>query len=245
MDNELIYTRKRSVASSFMDCTAKLGVAHSVLMLQDNLTECFGMLKADNYRYKDVYNAFWVFTKTKVHFTRRPDWTEEFEASTFPADNVGFRTNINSIFKDKDGNTLITANSECCCLDFEKHRPVKLSNTDFPQDNFPLPVFEDKFEKFDFETTEDDFVYSQQVRCSMIDMSNHLNNTEYVKLGTNVLSANFLQTHEAKDLEVHYLGECKELQLLKIYKKEIDGRIFIRIKEDCRTVFEMCISFYN
>jgi len=243
MENKLIYSQKRKVSATYMDCSAKLGVANTLFMIQDNLSECFGMLKADNYRYKEVFNAFWVFTKTKVHFNRRPEWIEEFDAATFPVDNAGFRTNINSVFTDKEGNILLTANSECCCLDFEKHRPVKLSNTDFPGDNFPETVFEGSFEKFDFETTENDFVYSQEVRASMLDMSNHLNNTEYVKLGINVLPSEYLQTKDVKDLEVHFMGECKEYQILKVYKKEIENRIYVRIKTEEKTVFEMCISY--
>ena len=51
MENKLIYKQPRKVSASFMDCTAKLGLSQSISMIQDNLTECFDYLNADNYRY--------------------------------------------------------------------------------------------------------------------------------------------------------------------------------------------------
>ncbi len=61
-ENSIIYSQKRKVSASFMDCTAKLGISHAAGMIQDNLTECFGAIGADNYRFNKEYNAFWVFT---------------------------------------------------------------------------------------------------------------------------------------------------------------------------------------
>ena len=242
-ENSIIYSQKRKVSASFMDCTAKLGISHAAGMIQDNLTECFGAMGADNYRFNKEYNAFWVFTKTMVHFERRPDWEEIFLAETFPVNNAVFRTEVNSVFKDRNGKILLTAGTECCCLDLTSHRPKKITDTDFPRENFPASVFENRFNKFDFETTDEDYVYSQQVRCQLMDMSNHLNNIEYVKMGVGVLDADFIKSHEIKEMEVHYMGECKEFQKLKIYKTEKDGKIFVRIRESDRTVFEMSMSF--
>ena len=125
-ENSIIYSQKRKVSASFMDCTAKLGISHAAGMIQDNLTECFGAMGADNYRFNKEYNAFWVFTKTMVHFERRPDWEEIFLAETFPVNNAVFRTEVNSVFKDRNGKILLTANTECCCLDLTSHRPKKL-----------------------------------------------------------------------------------------------------------------------
>lgn len=244
MSNDLIFEMDRRVSSAFIDSTGKMGISQSVLMVQDNLTECFGMLKADNFVYREKFNAFWVFTKTRLHFEKRPFWQESIKTSTFPVNNMGFRANINTLISDKDGEKLITANQECCCLDFEKHRPLKISNLDFPKENFPAPVFTDDFEKFGADFTEENFVYSQTILSQMIDMSHHLNNIEYVKLGTNAFSDDFINTHEVKDLEVHYLSESKEGQNLRIFKKELDSKFFIKIMEQTRPVFEMMISFY-
>lgn len=244
MEKNNIFTQQRKISSAFIDSTGKIGIAQAVLMVQDNLTECFGMLGADNFTYNEKYNAFWVFTKTKLHFERRPFWREEFLASTFPVDNAGFRTNVNTIFRDSDGKSLISANQECCCLDLDKHRPVKLTTLDFPKENFPEPVYGEKFEKFDVEFTESDFCYEQVIRSQHIDMSSHMNNIEYIKLGVSTFDNDFILNNEVKDLEVHYLGESKEKQILRIFRKQVNNKYFIKIMESERAVFEMSVSFH-
>jgi len=244
MSDNLIFEQKRKVSSAFIDSTVKLGIAQAVLMVQDNLTECFGMLKCDGIIYREQHNAFWVFTKTKLHFVKRPDWRQEIYAATFPIDNLGMRTHVNTVLKDLDGNILLAANQEACCLDLEKHRPLKITNLPYPKENFPEAVYNEPFERLDAEMEDGDFVYEQIIRSQHIDMSHHMNNIEYIKLGLNVFSDDFIESHEAKDLEVHYTGESKEGQILKVYRKEIDGAYIIKIKESERIVFEMKISFY-
>lgn len=245
MENELIFTQNRKVTSAFIDSTVKLGIAQAVLMVQDNLTECFSKLQCDGVVYREKFNVFWVFTKTKMHFERRPDWREEIIASTFPINNAGMRTHVNTILKDLDGKTLAKANQEACVLDMEKHRPVKLTTLPYPTEGFPDAVFTEPFERLNQEMTEDDFVYEQVIRSQHIDMSHHMNNLEYIKLGLNVFSDDFIESHEVQNLEVHYTGESKEGQTLRIYRKEENGAYIIKIKESDRFVFEMKINFYK
>ena len=68
MENKLIFTQERNISSAFIDSSLKMGIAQTVLMIQDNLTECFNMLDCDGIIYRERYNAFWVFTKSKIHF---------------------------------------------------------------------------------------------------------------------------------------------------------------------------------
>ncbi len=245
MENNLIFEQKRKISSAFIDSTVKMGIAQSVLMVQDNLTECFNMLECDGVIYREKFNAFWVFTKTRLHFYRRPEWREEISAATFPVDNEGFRTHVNTVLKDKNGEILIAANQEACVLDMEKHRPMKLANLPYPKENFPAAQMNESFEKLKAEFEESDFVYEQVIRAQHIDMSHHMNNIEYIKLGLNVFTDDFLENHEAKELEVHYTGESKEGQTLKVYRKDSDGKTFVNIKESVtgRSVFEMMIKF--
>lgn len=245
MENNLIFEQKRKISSAFIDSTVKMGIAQSVLMVQDNLTECFNMLECDGVIYREKFNAFWVFTKTRLHFYRRPEWREEISAATFPVDNEGFRTHVNTVLKDKNGEILIAANQEACVLDMEKHRPMKLANLPYPKENFPAAQMNEPFEKLKTEFEESDFVYEQVIRAQHIDMSHHMNNIEYIKLGLNVFTDDFLENHEAKELEVHYTGESKEGQTLKVYRKDSDGKTFVNIKESVtgRSVFEMMIKF--
>lgn len=263
MQKNLIFEQDRNISSAFIDSTVKLGIVQAVLLVQDNLTESFNMMGCDGIVYREKYNAFWVFTKTRVHFFRRPDWRERVTVASFPVSNEGFRTNVNTIAKDGDGNIVLTANQEACVLDMEKHRPMRLKPPlNYPTENFPERVVTDAFEKFPAANFDEGSVpvYEHIIRSTQIDMSRHLNNIEYIKLALNVFSDEYIRSHEPSVLEVHYLGESKEGQTLKIYRQDLVNddestenfdnddnsnfsTTYITITESERAVFEMKIVF--
>ena len=245
MNENLVFRQNRKVSSAFIDSQVKMGISQTVLMIQDNLTELFGLMKCDGVTYREKFNVFWVFTKTKVEFMRRPKWTDEISVTTFPVSNTGLRTNVNTVIKDDSGNDMIYANMEACVLSLENHRPVRLGTLTYPDSDFPPPCFSKPFEKFPSDFSEDDFVYEQEIRSQNIDMSGHMNNNEYIKFALNVFDGDFLLTHEVKSLEVHYNGESKEKQSLKVWSKKIDGAFYVMISESGRNVFEMKIDFYE
>lgn len=76
-------------------------------------------------------------------------------------------------------------------------------------------------------------------------MSHHMNNIEYIKLALNVFTDDFLLAHEPDSLEVHYTGESKEGQTLRVYSRTKDSSTQIIIKESDRSVFEMKINLNN
>ena len=243
METALVFSQERTISSAFIDSSVKMGIAQSVLMVQDNLTECFSKLGCDGLVYREKYHAFWVFTKSKLKFLRRPDWREKIVASTFPVDNAGFKVHVQTVLQDMKGNTLIKANQEACVLDMDKHRPVKISTLNYPKDNFPDSVFDEPFEKICTDFSDEDFKFEQVIRAQHIDMSHHMNNIEYIKLALNVFTDDFLLAHEPESLEVHYTGESKEGQTLRVYAKTVGAVTEIAIKESERTVFEMKIAF--
>lgn len=246
MYNNLTFESEREISSAFIDSSVRMGVAQSVLLVQDNLTECFNAMGCDGVIYREKFNDFWVFTKTKVHFERRPDWREIVTARTFPIDNLGMRTHVNTEIVDKNGKRLLAANQEACVLSLETHRPVKITTLPYPKEGFPPAVFNEPFERFPSDFSESELVFEQQIRSCHIDMSHHMNNIEYIKFALSVFTDDFLQSHEISDLEVHYTGESKEGQILRVYRRDdadCEGKTFIHIKEGERCVFECCVKF--
>ena len=239
----LVFEAEREISSAFIDSSVKLGIAQTALLVQDNLTECFGKLQCDGIIYREKFNAFWVFTKTKIHFEERANWRDIVTVRTFPINNAGMRTNVNTEVIDKNGRRIISANQEACVLSLENHRPLKLTTLPYPSENFPPAIFSEMFEKFIQDFSEDDFSFEQVIRSSHIDMSHHMNNIEYIKLALCVFSDNFLQQNKVTDLEVHFLGESKEGQVLRVYKRFVENKFFIHIKEGSRSVFECCVKF--
>lgn len=238
----LTFERERDICSAYLDSSLHLGIAQSQLLIQDGITECFEKLGCDGIVYRENFNAFWVFTRMKIKFINRPQWRDLVKVKTFPINNAGVRTCVNTEITDLQGKQLILANQEACVLNLETRRPMRLTNLPFPKENFPEAVFNTPFEKFDI--SEATKVYEQRIHSQHIDMSKHTNNVEYAKFALNVFSDDFLQTHEIKEIELHYTGESREGELLEIFHKQVnDSTHYCQIRCKERTVFEMSILF--
>ena len=91
---------------------------------------------------------------------------------------------------------------------------------------------------------EGNLAYIQKVRSQDIDFSNHVNNTVYVHYIMNTFSNEFLDKIDITDVEMHYIAESKEGQVLKIYKKELENNIIrILIKENEIEVIRASIKY--
>lgn len=238
----LTLEREREICSAYLDSSLHLGIAQSQLLIQDGITECFQKLGCDGIIYREQFNAFWVFTRIKIKLIKRPYWQDIVKVRTFPINNAGVRTCVNTEITDLNGNKLILANQEACVLNLDTRRPMRLTNLPFPRDNFPEPVFNAPFEKFNISDTAK--IYEQRIYSQHIDMSKHTNNVEYAKLALNVFSDDFLQNNEIKEVELHYMGESREGELLEIFHKQVNDSVhFCQIRCGERTVFEMSILF--
>jgi acyl-ACP thioesterase len=139
-----------------------------------------------------------------------------------------------------EGEPIIFAKQEMCCLSLDRHRPMRLSSVDFPTEGFPDAFMTDEFDRFNVKPEEYEEVYQQKVLPQHIDMSHHMNNIEYVKLALNVFSASDLELCIPSELEVHYLGESEEGQTMRVFRADHNGATYMRIlDENDRAVFEM------
>lgn len=236
--NPLVFQKPRTITSAYIDSSGKMGIAQTVLMVQDNFTENFGSIKQDNFFVKEK-GGYWVITKAKFKFLRRPFWGDKVVTTSFPANNALIRTNENTIISTVEGEPIVLAEQEACCLDLVRHRPMKLSAVDFPTEGFPEAVLSDAFDRFNETALDYKEVYQQKILPQHIDMSHHMNNIEYVKLALNVFSIDDLEQCTPSELEVHFLGESLEGQTLRIFRAEHNGATYMKIKEGERAVFEM------
>ncbi len=237
--NPLVFQKPRTITSAYIDVSGKMGLAQTVLMVQDNITENFGSIKMDNFVVKEK-GGFWVLCKAKFKFIRRPYWRDKVVTTSFPADNQLIRLNENTAITTVDGEPIILAKQEACCLSLDRHRPMRLSSLNFPKEGFPDALFTDDFDRFNVKPEEYGYVYEQKVLPQHIDVAHHMNNIEYVKLALNVFSASDLELCNPSELEIHYLGESTEGQTLKIFRADHNGATYMRILDETdRAVFEM------
>ena len=83
--NPLVFQKQRTITSAYIDVSGKMGLAQTVLMVQDNITENFGSIKMDNFAVKEM-GGFWVVSRAKFKFLKRPYWRDKVVTTSFPAD---------------------------------------------------------------------------------------------------------------------------------------------------------------
>ena len=240
--NPLVFQKPRTITSAYIDVSGKMGLAQTVLMVQDNITENFGSIKMDNFAVKEM-GGFWVVSRAKFKFLKRPYWRDKVVTTSFPADNQLIRLNENTAITTVEGEPIILAKQEMCCLSFDRHRPMRLSSVNFPTEGFPEALMTSDFDRFNVKPEEYVEIYQQRVLPQHIDMSHHMNNIEYVKLALNVFSSEDLELCIPSMLEVHFMGETHEGQEVKVFRADKMGATYMKIEDDeGRQVFEMKIK---
>ncbi len=228
---------QQKIQSAYTGASLHLRPAGAMYIVQDALTAMHAEKKCGNMEMKRDYNCFWVVTKTRLIFTRYPAWHETVGVSAVTALTGRIRTESHVSITDAEGKTCVEARQELCVLDFERHRPQRLLEVGFVPEVEALP--EAGFERFSAEPLP--CHHTQAVLPHMIDMSGHLNNVEYIKLGMDCFDTAFTARREPAVIEVHHLRECKEGALLTICEKTEGDTSFVRILCEDAPAFEMKI----
>ena len=232
------------ITTPYSASTTKMGPSQAVCLLQDGFTECFEDMKKNNIVLREKYNAFWAITKSKIVMEKAPSWLDIVRYDAFPINNRIVRTDVNCIVKDKTGDVLFRAVEELCVLDGDTRKPRKLSTIEYPTDGFEPAILEPCFETFAIDEDNKIVSYDQKIYSEYIDMSGHLNNIEYVKLAMNTFSVAFTHEHSIKTMEMHYIRECREGDILTINLYEAGENVFYcKILRQDRLVFEMKMMY--
>lgn len=220
------YKKEHMISYSEIDRSGRLGLVNTIMLVQDMMTEYFGTFHSDNITLKRENNAVWVLTKTRINFKNIPKWEDILVGQSFTIKNRLARVELETIFKDKDGNLLITANQEACPMDISARRARRISTISYPDDMECKDAIlnEEYFKLNETSFLEEDKIYSQKIMAADIDLSYHTNNVMYVRYIVDCFSSEFWSEHVIEDFEIHYISETKENDELEIYAKKINEK---------------------
>ena len=109
----------------------------------------------------------------------------------------------------------------------------KIETVEFPDDLEKVDsIFEKTFERGSIEFSEDDLVEKVKVKYTDIDFTKHTNNVKYVKFILDNLGSDILDIKQISDIQLDYLKESKENDLIKLYRKEINNNYYYQFKID-------------
>lgn len=237
--------KKYKIDYSYLDKNLKLRINECFNLAQNNSTEYFKKFNGDNISVRSNDNAVWVVSKIKLHIYKNPTWLETITGESFTSLIKPIRVETETKFTNQNNELIMISNQQSCPLDFETRKIRKVSSVTFPDDMEVKPsLFEVSYQKLNDRFDESNFVYEQKVLSQDVDYSNHVNNTIYVRYIMNSLSNEFLDKINITDIEIHYIAESKEGQVLKIYKKKIENNIVrFLIKENEREIVRASIKY--
>lgn len=221
----------RKVRSSLTDFNANLSVLGAFDIMEDAITEFMGDLKIDGLTAKRMYNAAWVFSKTKMKFLKNLAWNkDEFTVVCFFSKISNATINIDVGLKNSSDELCVYSRTEICALDLESGRIRKVSTVGV-DDGFQteVPLTDIAFDKI----CADDLPVAEEVKVGFtnIDFVGHTNNKEYVRFILNTYSVREMADKPIGEIEMVYMNQSHENDLLTVRKGNLDDKDVFVIQE--------------
>lgn len=228
-------TERRKVEISLIGADGNLSVVGIFQIIQDAVTDllCMHDLSAPTLREK--YNAIWLFVKTKAKFGKLISCQGEFTVNAFFSYVSLAKLHADVKIIASDGETVMHSRTELCALDIQKQGIRRLPTVGVDV-NMPIRRDEVDIEFSRFEDVELPTVETVHVRSTCIDMSRHTNNTDYVRMIMNTYSVAQTESMHISDMELVYVGQSFENDLLSIRKGVTDKTHSIVLEKDGKAV---------
>lgn len=208
-------------------------------ILQNKMTTFLETLNLDTNTLKKDYGAFWAISKLKICINNYPMLNDIISYSTNISTTSKIRLNLDYIFSDKNQKTLIVAKHEICPVDFSSRKIKKIDHIN----NLPKKSSNLSFSKWQNNIDEFEKCFDYTILYCDTDSNCHVNNASYVRFILNTFDSDFLCNNTITNLEIHYLNECLEKQLISVYRKIVNNEIFFLILRDSTKIIEAKLTF--
>ena len=186
-------------------------------------------------------NILWVITRVQVEIARMPKYEEEVTCITYPGTDMKMFYPRYFRMVDKDGNVLVNLCSIWAIIDSETRKPIlkcpfsdKLQEYHLPDElEFPSKILVES-PLYEIE--------KRKIHYSDVDLNNHLNNTRYIELLSDVHDSQYHNEHGVKSLTLNYLKEIKEGNEV-IVSTSGGNPEFVEVKSDEQVCFIAKISY--
>lgn len=176
-------------------------------------------------------NLAWVIVRSYYEIHRRAVSFEKITLNTWSRGSDGLFAYRDYRVVNQTGEVLLTGTSYWTLIDFNQRRAVRL------KDSMRYYEYHDEFatgrqslSKLAMPKLDDnDIVFQQVVRDSVIDHTQHVNNSEYIKLIFDALTVTTFNPDKPFSIELNFSHETRPGDTLTVQLKESDGAFFSQI----------------
>lgn len=187
---------------------------------------------------KESSNAFWVLSKIRYNLEGAIYQGDKLECKTWPLPPTPYRF-VRDFKLSSDGGKVL-GSSEWCVLDWTTGGLRKFSTLKYPDSLQHLSERSgaSEFSRLKEEVFDSDFCYEYKTLYTDIDCNGHVNNVSYSKMALNAFSPQEFDEHAFKGFEIHFTSQTYFGDVIKVYKKAVDGGVYIEGRLEDKTVFK-------
>lgn len=236
--------KQQRVGASISDAQSNLSALGVFQIAQDAITEMMGRQHIDGVTVRKEYNAAWVFARNRTKLFRTIPWSGEelFTVTSFISAKTRATICADASIRNSKGELCAYTRIEMCGLDLTTMRIRRVETVGITDDIVVEPAETDiAFTKFDCSATHQ--VDSVQVRSTNIDMSQHTNNVEYIRFILNTYSVKELKDRPIREMEIRYVNQSYEKDVLDIYKESAQDKDVFLLKSNDKDIVKCEVIF--
>ena len=212
----MIFTKQQTVSSNYIGADAKLSALGVFQLVENAITEGMAAQHIDGMTIRRLYNAFWVFSKNKVKILSEVQWGDTITIESYVSAIALAKLDVDTAIKNAAGQIVAYSRCEMCPLDVETGRIRRTATVGVDEKIVAEPAKVIAFDKLDCDNLP--VVEQVSVRSTNIDFSRHANNVEYLRFIFNTYSVEELLSRPIKELEVNYVSQSYENDVLTVHK---------------------------
>jgi acyl-ACP thioesterase len=154
--------------------------------------------------------TYWVLSNIRVEVVGLPRWNKQVTVQTWPSGYSRLIATREFVARASNGDELFKASSEWMVFDKQRARPKNLFHLDLGLPKTAPKVLDANLHRLE---PRDDYRPAGHVLVpsSSIDLNGHVNNTEYVRWGTDALSRASELEGNIRSVQATYLSEVFEV----------------------------------
>ncbi len=214
------FEKDTHIALSQCDNTGKLSVYHIFTTFMDMATDHAQELKLSSSDLGE--NLFWITVRTKAQIINRPAMSQKVSLSTWPQKPSRVRANRHYLISDENG-VLIKGKSEWTVVDTSSGKLQRVSEV-YPESfNFCEELaIEENFSRVCDDFSEAETISTYTIRSTDIDLVQHMNNAQYIRVLMGVFTKEELEEKPVKEIEIAYKAQSYEGETLTIKYRNAD-----------------------
>lgn len=190
----------------------------------------------------DKTGLFWVLLNWRLKVFKRPKWNTSLKVSTWCTHHTHIYFYRDYKICDDTGEVVAIATSKWILFDFNKKSVFKITE-DFTKKyckDIDDNVFDDKMTERINEPENSTLKGEYTILKRDIDSNHHVNNLNYLDFAYEILPENV----DFKNVEIMYKNETKVGNTLKLFYGEVDGQIFITMKDKLDNKLHCIVKLY-